>query len=137
MDDLLWYSHLQVPLTLLRSFAEETTLLQYRISLSDLPEDQVVFVGQNTGARYVRAGFQINLYRRLFPFVLAYFLPSFLLVQISFISFYIDPDVVPGRMALLITLVLMLINLSNSSRSEAPKVRSNSETARSLIRFQW
>ena len=71
----------------------------------------------------MRAGFQINLYRRLFPFVLAYFLPSFLLVQILFISFYIDPDVVPGRMALLITLVLMLINLSNSSRADSPKVQ--------------
>ena len=87
----------------------------------DIPPEQLNYYAQIDSSNYVRYGFQIKLERRLFPFILAYFLPSFLLVLISFISFYIDPDVVPGRMALLITLVLMLINLSNSCRADSPK----------------
>ena len=99
-------------------------MLQYGITYHDLPENERYYFGQTEDSGYVRYGFQIRLSRRLFPFILAYFLPSFLLVLNSFISFYIDPDVVPGRMALLITLVLMLINLSNSSRADSPKVLS-------------
>ena len=106
------------------NFAEKPTLLQYSASYHDLPQDKAHYLAQTDGSDYVRYGFKIRLERRLFPFILAYYLPSSLLVLISFISFYIDPDVVPGRMALLITLVLMLINLSNSCRAESPRVNS-------------
>jgi hypothetical protein len=38
-------------------------------------------------------------------------------VVVSWVSFLIKPEVVPGRMALLVTLFLVLINIFNSVRS--------------------
>ena len=55
------------------------------------------------------------------PFALSQFkcqvyLPSFMFVVTSWVSFLIKPEVVPGRMALLVTLFLVLINIFNSVR---------------------
>ena len=44
------------------------------------------------------------------------YLPSFMFVVTSWVSFLIKPEVVPGRMALLVTLFLVLINIFNSVR---------------------
>ena len=41
-------------------------------------------------------------------------------VVTSWVSFLIKPEVVPGRMALLVTLFLVLINIFNSVREQAP-----------------
>ena len=38
----------------------------------------------------------------------------------SWVSFLIKPEIVPGRMALLVTLFLVLINIFNSVRERAP-----------------
>ena len=38
----------------------------------------------------------------------------------SWVSFLIKPEVVPGRMGLLVTLFLVLINIFNSVREQAP-----------------
>ena len=45
------------------------------------------------------------------------YLPSCMFVVVSWVSFLIKPEVVPGRMALLVTLFLVLINIFNSVRS--------------------
>ena len=50
------------------------------------------------------------------------YLPTGTLVLISWISFFVPAELVPGRMALLVTIFLMLVNISNSARSNAPKV---------------
>ena len=44
------------------------------------------------------------------------YLPSCMFVVVSWVSFLIKPEVVPGRMALLVTLFLVLINIFNSVR---------------------
>ena len=44
------------------------------------------------------------------------YLPSFMFVIVSWVSFLIKPEVVPGRMGLLVTLFLVLINIFNSVR---------------------
>ena len=41
-------------------------------------------------------------------------------VVTSWVSFLIKPEVVPGRMGLLVTLFLVLINIFNSVREQAP-----------------
>ncbi len=43
-----------------------------------------------------------------------YYLPSSLFVIVSWVSFLIPPEIVAGRMAMLITLLLVLINLFTS-----------------------
>ena len=42
-------------------------------------------------------------------------MPSALFVCVSWISFVVPIDAIPGRMALLVTLLLVLINMFNSS----------------------
>ena len=49
-----------------------------------------------------------------------YYLPSGLFVVVSWVSFLIPPEVVPGRMALLVTLFLVLTNIFNSITNISP-----------------
>merc|ERR550532_2548304 len=48
------------------------------------------------------------------------YLPSCMFVIVSWVSFMVKPEVVPGRMAMLVTLFLVLINIFNSVREQAP-----------------
>ena len=57
--------------------------------------------------------------KALIPFLLLsvqVYLPSLMFVVVSWVSFTIKPEVVPGRMALLVTLFIVLINIFNSVR---------------------
>ena len=56
-------------------------------------------------------------------YIITYYLPSGLFVLVSWISFLIPPDIVPGRMALLITLFLVLVNIFNNVNTNSPKAR--------------
>ena len=49
-------------------------------------------------------------------FSLQVYLPSAMFVVVSWVSFLVKPEVVPGRMAMLVTLFLVLINIFNSVR---------------------
>lgn len=53
-----------------------------------------------------------------------YFIPSGLFVVVSWVSFVIPPDSVPGRIALLITTLLVLINIANSAFASSPAADS-------------
>merc|ERR1719419_1695541 len=53
-------------------------------------------------------------------FLIQVYLPSAMFVIVSWVSFLIKPEVVPGRMALLVTLFPVLINIFNSVREQAP-----------------
>ena len=44
-----------------------------------------------------------------------------LFVVVSWISFVVPPEVIPGRMALLVTLFLVLVNIFNTVTSNTPK----------------
>ena len=46
---------------------------------------------------------------------------SGLFVVVSWISFVVPPDVIPGRMALLVTLFLVLVNIFNTVTTNTPK----------------
>ena len=41
------------------------------------------------------------------------------------ISFLVNPEVIPGRMTLLVTIFLVLINIFNTIQTNSPKVRSS------------
>ena len=56
----------------------------------------------------------------LFASCVQVYLPSAMFVIVSWVSFLVKPEVVPGRMAMLVTLFLVLINIFNSVRSVAP-----------------
>jgi hypothetical protein len=54
------------------------------------------------------------VFRNKFKYITLYYLPSSLFVIVSWVSFLIPPEIVAGRMAMLITLLLVLINLFTS-----------------------
>lgn len=57
-------------------------------------------------------GFYLHLERHFLPHLMRTYLPTGLIVVTSWASFLIDPRTVPGRMTLLVTLLLVLINVS-------------------------
>ena len=82
------------------------------------------------------AGFEMVLTRYVSTYIITYYLPSGriignnpifqrftegLFVIVSWISFLIPMDVIPGRMALLVTLFLVLVNIFNNVTTNTPK----------------
>ena len=64
----------------------------------------------------------MKLKRNMQKYLYIYYLPSGLFVVVSWVGFLIPPEVVPGRMAMLITLFLVLINIFNIVTSNSPNV---------------
>ena len=67
------------------------------------------------------AGFEMRLRRKIYHYIITYYLPSAMFVSVSWISFLIPPDNVPGRMAMLITVFLVLVNIFNTITTNIPK----------------
>ena len=93
--------------------------LQYVISFTDLrrPEDTTV---ELSSGNYSACGFRVHLNRKRSQLIFQIYLPCILFVFVSWVSFLIRPQVVPGRMALLVTLFLVLVNIFNTVRSGSP-----------------
>ena len=62
---------------------------------------------------YNKAGFEVELKRNWIPYIWNYYLPTFGIICIGSISFLIMPNMVPGRIALLLFMTLVLINFFN------------------------
>ena len=62
------------------------------------------------------------MFSTYFRYLYIYYLPSGLFVAVSWVSFVIPPEVVPGRMALLVTLFLVLTNIFNTITNVSPNV---------------
>ena len=97
---------------------ERQRSLQYIIDMALLEQEQKRFVYESKA--YAVCGFSISLYRTRKQIFFQVYLTSILFVSVSWISFIIKPEVVPGRMALLVTTLLVLINIFNGVKSNAP-----------------
>ena len=64
----------------------------------------------------------MRLSRHILKYLIIYYLPSGLFVVVSWVSFLIPPEVIPGRMAMLITLFLVLTNIFNIITTNSPNV---------------
>ena len=71
------------------------SVLDYSIEIRALPKDQKNYVAL-TG-NYSVAGFEMTLKRKVSHYIITCYLPSGMFVMVSWISFLIPPDVVPGR----------------------------------------
>ncbi len=78
-------------------------------------------------------GVEIRLDRHYLKYLYVYYLPSGLFVVVSWASFLIPPEVVPGRMAMLITLFLVLINIFNTVTTNSPNVEGMTAIAAWMI----
>jgi len=87
----------------------------FQVSFSSLPDNLTTETFD--GHEYSVAGCTIDLKRGYSSFLLKWYVPTLTLVAISGISFFIPAEIVAGRMALLITIFLMLVNVSNASDS--------------------
>ena len=94
--------------------------LDYAIKISHLKPYDAVFAGGGLG-NFSLAGFEMVLHRYVSTYIITYYLPSGLFVIVSWISFLIPMDVIPGRMALLVTLFLVLVNIFNTVTTNTPK----------------
>jgi len=98
----------------------QSIILDYSINIKNLRRKDQLFDAGALG-NFSLAGFEMTLERHYTSYIITYYLPSGLFVVVSWISFLIPPDIVPGRMALLITLFLVLVNIFNNINSNSPK----------------
>ena len=77
-----------------------------------MPLEEIASNGTSTRSNaYSRFGLQIRLQRLVRPYVYQYFLPCISIVLVSFISFVVPLTAIPGRVALVVTQCLTLINI--------------------------
>ena len=95
---------------------------KYDLSLEPLGTDRYQL--PDTNVTYSLSGFVVVLARSANPYYMSTFLPTTLLTMTSFVGFLIPVDVEEGRrMALLITILLMLVTISGIERNLGPIVR--------------
>lgn len=104
---------------------ENQRTLSFNVDIVKLPKHKTVFAGSSSN--YSVYGFEIRLSRSLGSFILSIYLPSAMFVMMSWVSFFVPPDVVPARIVLLVTLCLVLINMFNFTTARIPV--SNAVTA--------
>ena len=66
-------------------------------------------------------GFELTLRRKMSHYIITYYFPAGMFVIVSWISFLVPPESVPGRMTILVTVFLVLVNIFNSITSNIPK----------------
>jgi len=99
--------------------------LQYEVEVQELPENRRVkgvnYVPSGYSPNVTLTGFSILLKRKSTPYLLSYYLPSSLLVGVSWVSYAIPlPRAVPGRITLLVTTFLALANIANAAFVASP-----------------
>ena len=66
-------------------------------------------------------GFDLQIKRKSQSFLYEFFIPCLLMVVTSWVSFAVKPEAVPGRLGMLLTLFLMLVNMISSVSQNIPK----------------
>ena len=79
----------------------------YGVSYSNLSQNEK-FLVYPSGRNFSAAGFVVHMVHQPASFILQYFIPSFAMPVVSWVSFVIPPDAIPGRTGLLVTLFLVL-----------------------------
>ncbi len=107
-----------------RGRASSSTILPYTVDISDIGKERKrrpnnYFIA-GASPTHSHAGFKIQLSRKTTPYILNYYLPSGLFVAVSWTSFVIPVEAIPGRVALLVTTFLSLANIINSAFEISP-----------------
>jgi len=97
--------------------------LQHHVAWRNLSSEKGVV--RLTSGSYAACGFEVLLKRKHEPLVYQVYIPCILFVTVSWISFIIDPKIVPGRMSLLVILFLVIINVFNNVKANSPAAASS------------
>ena len=98
---------------------------KYDIFVDNLINDR--YIHPDTNETFSQTGFNLILVRSPIKFLMNIYIPTFLLTMASFIGFLIPVELVPGRMALLVTIFLMLVNVSTTEQNKGPIVSLNDQ----------
>ena len=63
---------------------------------------------------------KIRLFRKKWKYIIENMIPCGIFVVVSWVSFLIPPEVIPGRLALLVTLFLVIVNVIVANQSSVP-----------------
>ncbi|XP_046354097.1 gamma-aminobutyric acid receptor subunit beta-like [Haliotis cracherodii] len=94
----------------------------------DLPQfsivdySTVVWVERLLTGNYTRLSLHFNLQRNIGYFIFQTYLPSILIVMLSWVSFWINHEATSARVALGITTVLTMTTINNGVRSSLPRI---------------
>ena len=72
---------------------------------------KISFFGKENHLRGNTVGFHIHMNRTMTPFIMKYYIPTTAIVFVSEVGFMVPLTAIPGRVALLVTQFLTLINL--------------------------
>ena len=101
-------------------FESNNENVKFDVLVNELTNDHIYF--DVTNETFSRSGFTLILARSPTPFFMNTYVPTALLTLSSFIGFLVPVDLVPGRMALLVTTFLMLVNISSTEKDRGPEV---------------
>ena len=91
--------------------------LQYKIDFKDLSDDDKVYTAKTAdktqGDKFSVCGIKIVLERTFVGYILRTYFPAALIVFVIWVSYLIEQEEVVGRLALLVTLTLIEINILN------------------------
>ena len=93
--------------------------LQYNINIKQMPTSITSY--DYLHMSFSTCGFVIELKRGLIQMMIQVYVASILLVITAWLSFMVDPAAVPGRMAMLVTSFLALINIVAAVKMNSPK----------------
>ena len=83
-------------------------MMIFQVYIRSLEPSERYYLPQETG-NYSVAGFRVEMERKVSHYIITYYIPSGLFVVVSWASFLIPCDDIQGRMALLVTLFLVLV----------------------------
>ncbi|XP_027001148.2 glycine receptor subunit alpha-2 isoform X2 [Tachysurus fulvidraco] len=115
---------------LLRIFKDGTVLYSIRLTLilscpmdlKNFPMDVQTCIMQLESCKFTCIEVKFQLERQMGYYLIQMYIPSLLIVILSWVSFWINMDAAPARVALGITTVLTMTTQSSGSRASLPKV---------------
>uniref|UniRef100_A0ABI7WT14 Glycine receptor alpha 3 n=1 Tax=Felis catus TaxID=9685 RepID=A0ABI7WT14_FELCA len=115
---------------LLRIFKNGNVLYSIRLTLTlscpmdlkNFPMDVQTCIMQLESCKFTCIEVRFHLERQMGYYLIQMYIPSLLIVILSWVSFWINMDAAPARVALGITTVLTMTTQSSGSRASLPKV---------------
>ncbi|KAL0105953.1 hypothetical protein PUN28_015990 [Cardiocondyla obscurior] len=99
----------------------ELKLLQYDIGKPAVLEETIDYMIEKNG-NFSRLVVFFRFERQIGHHLIQTFAPSTLVVMLSWFSFWLDLDAIPGRVALLVTSMLTLVTMFTGLKSDIPPV---------------
>lgn len=100
------------------SMREDIDLLIFVLSPPTTGQDEVIWVNEKYDILYVNFVFE----RRMTANIVNIYIPSSLIVSLSWISFWLDVEAVPGRVSLGIMSILTIVTQIHQTKSQLPPI---------------